>query len=117
MGTKINMETKKWQIVVRLYLSEMCSFCMRRRHDKSNTDFLHLVRMYVANKQVQVIVSTATMTVLDLIANMGGTLGLFCGFSVLSAVEAAYWGVKAILRYADRCLKRRRKTKNNNAII
>ncbi len=37
---------------------------------------------------------TATMTMVDLISNMGGTLGLFCGFSILSVVEVLYWAVK-----------------------
>ena len=48
------------------------------------------------NKVAMRVVTTATMTTLDLIANMGGTLGLCCGFSVLSGVEILYWAAKAL---------------------
>ena len=34
---------------------------------------------------------TTRMTLLDFIANMGGYLGLFAGFSFLSLVEMVYW--------------------------
>ncbi len=36
------------------------------------------------------------MTFVDLVANTGGTLGLFCEFSVLSVVEIIYWIAKAV---------------------
>jgi len=39
---------------------------------------------------------TATVTLVDMISNIGGTLGLFCGFSLLSGVEAIYWTLKGI---------------------
>jgi len=31
-----------------------------------------------------------------MISSIGGTLGLFCGFSLLSGIEAIYWGLKGI---------------------
>jgi len=31
-----------------------------------------------------------------MISNIGGTLGLFCGFSLLSGVEAIYWAAATI---------------------
>ena len=37
------------------------------------------------------IVETATVTAVDMISNIGGTLGLFTGFSLLSGVEILYW--------------------------
>ena len=43
------------------------------------------------------VTKTAAATPLDMMGNVGGTLGLFCGISILSVVEAAYWTVKTVL--------------------
>ena len=40
---------------------------------------------------------TATVTMIDMISNIGGTLGLFLGFSFLSGVEVIYWIVKSVM--------------------
>ena len=40
---------------------------------------------------------TATVSVIDMISNIGGTLGLFCGFSLISAVEVAYWMGRVVI--------------------
>ena len=40
---------------------------------------------------------TAAATAVDVISNIGGTLGLFCGISILSVVEMGYWVVRAAL--------------------
>ncbi len=42
------------------------------------------------------------MTLVDLVANTGGTLGLFCGFSVLSLAEVVYWTIKSLVGKAKR---------------
>ena len=39
---------------------------------------------------------TAAATPLDMLGNVGGTLGLFCGISILSVVEAIFWILKTI---------------------
>lgn len=36
-------------------------------------------------------VITSTMTTIDMVSNIGGTLGLFSGFSILSGIEIIYW--------------------------
>ena len=53
-----------------------------------------LVRVYVEKKSTLKIVLTATVTVIDMISNIGGTLGLFCGTSLLSAAEIIYWAAR-----------------------
>ena len=50
--------------------------------------------MYVSQRTTLSIVVTATVTAIDVLSNIGGTLGLFCGFSLLSAVEIIYWMAK-----------------------
>lgn len=37
---------------------------------------------------------TATVTIMNALSSIGGTLGLFLGFSILSAAEIVYWGWK-----------------------
>ena len=40
----------------------------------------------------------ARMTVLDYAAQIGGLLGLFIGFSVISAIEIIYWLTLRLMR-------------------
>ncbi len=61
--------------------------------------------MQVSKRTTLHVVNTATMTIIDLISNVGGTLGLFLGFSVLSIVEIVYWSGRSI------CKRRRRRNK------
>ncbi len=56
------------------------------------------IKVYVDRHTTLEVVATATVTVIDMIANIGGTLGLFSGFSILSAVELLYWAGRAISR-------------------
>ncbi len=61
------------------------------RHSTANFDNVGLISVYINKKSTLSIVLTATVTVIDMISNIGGTLGLFCGFSILSAAEIIYW--------------------------
>ena len=51
----------------------------------------YVVRLAVTRRGTQRILKTATITAIDMISNIGGTLGLFSGFSVLSGLEIIYW--------------------------
>ncbi len=71
-----------------------CSF--KQNHKSLDRDYPQLAQVgsvfvYVNKKTTLQIVQTATVTILDMISNIGGTLGLFCGVSILSVVEALYW--------------------------
>ncbi len=57
-----------------------------------------LARVYVKSQTTLKIVKTATVTVVDMISNVGGTLGLFCGVSILSMAEVVYWAAKLVLK-------------------
>ncbi len=61
-----------------------------------------LAKVYLDRPKTTVIVQTATVTLVDMISNIGGTLGLFCGFSILSAVEVVYWAGKSLLATDDK---------------
>lgn len=41
---------------------------------------------------------TAAVTFAGTVSNVGGTLALFCGFSVLSLLEMLYWMVNLVRR-------------------
>lgn len=60
--------------------------------------------LYINQKTTMEIVMTATVSTIDVISNIGGTLGLFLGFSLLSGVELIYW--------ACSCLGLKRSKKN-----
>lgn len=66
-----------------------------------------MLRLYIHRKTTMKIVMTATVTIIDMISNIGGTLGLFSGLSILSGVELLYW--------ACQCAGRRRKKKKTVA--
>ncbi|XP_076309942.1 degenerin-like protein unc-105 [Tachypleus tridentatus] len=52
-----------------------------------NTETLVGVHVYLKSLTVEVIVETPTYTVTSLLSNIGGTLGLFMGLSVITVVE------------------------------
>ena len=56
------------------------------------------MNVYISKKLALRIVKTATMTLVDMVCNVGGAVGLFCGFSILSGVEALFWGGRALVR-------------------
>jgi hypothetical protein len=58
-----------------------------------------------------VVTRTASLTTTDMISNVGGALGLFCGFSILSGIEAFYW----LCRRGGRTKSSRRKVANSVA--
>lgn len=49
-----------------------------------------------------VIRKTAAATPFDLLASAGGTLGLFCGISIMSAIEVVFWAWKGLTQLLAR---------------
>ncbi len=49
-----------------------------------------MIHVYISKRTTLEMVATATATVIDMISNIGGTLGLFLGFSILSGFEMFY---------------------------
>ncbi len=56
------------------------------------------MKVYIDKKSTMKIVQTATVTLTDMISNIGGIIGLFCGVSFLSLAEMVYWLGKILLR-------------------
>ncbi len=56
------------------------------------------MKVYIDKKSTLKIVLTATVTIIDMISNIGGTLGLFCGVSILSMAEIIYWAGRFITK-------------------
>ncbi len=50
-----------------------------------------MVRVAIVNRLVHRILKAATISLVDMISNVGGILGLFTGLSVISLIELAYW--------------------------
>ena len=63
-----------------------------------------LVQVYISKRTTLQIVMTATVSAIDMISNIGGTLGLFGGVSILSVVELAYWIGRLLARKASLAL-------------
>ncbi len=57
-----------------------------------------LVKVFIDTKSTLKIVMTATVTVVDMISNIGGIMGLFCGISFLSLAEFLYWIGKLVAK-------------------
>ena len=60
-----------------------------------NTE-LRFVRIYFDATTFDVIEKDRAAKFVDIISAIGGTLGLFTGFSIISAVEIIYFGIKII---------------------
>ncbi len=61
-------------------------------------DNVGLVKVFVDKKSTLRIIQTATVTIIDMISNIGGTLALFSGFSILSGAEMLYWMFKMVTK-------------------
>ena len=55
-----------------------------------------IIKVSWGHPSVMRITKMATATAVDMTSNIGGTLGLFCGFSLLSLVEIIYWVGRAV---------------------
>lgn len=50
--------------------------------------------LHLPEKAVFSVVLSRTVSTVDMVSNIGGTFGLFCGTSILSVVEVLYWVAK-----------------------
>ena len=55
------------------------------------------VRIYFGASTFDIITKDRAAKFVDMISAIGGTLGLFTGFSIMSAFEIVYFGIKIIL--------------------
>ena len=55
------------------------------------------VRIYFGASTFDIITKDRAAKFVDMISAIGGTLGLFTGFSIMSAFELVYFGIKIII--------------------
>ena len=65
-----------------------------------------MVRIYFGATTFDKITKDRAAKFVDMLSAIGGTMGLLTGFSIISAVEILYFGVKIILQ----CIKKRKRT-------
>jgi len=58
---------------------------------RQNVAIVHFHIASSANDQINKIVKTPRVTTADILSNIGGAMGLFTGFSILSFFEIIYW--------------------------
>ena len=54
------------------------------------------VRIYLDATTFDIVTKDRAAKFVDIISALGGTLGLFTGFSIISAFEIVYFGIKII---------------------
>ena len=59
---------------------------------------LKFVRIYFDTTTFDIITKDRAAKFVDMLSAIGGTMGLLTGFSIISAVEIVYHGVKIILK-------------------
>ena len=57
----------------------------------------NLIEIFTETSTALHIIITSSTSLVDMVSNIGGTLGLFAGFSILSGVEILFWGTKFIV--------------------
>ena len=55
------------------------------------------VRIYFDATTFDIVTKDRAAKFVDIISALGGTLGLFTGFSIISAFEIVYFGIKIII--------------------
>ena len=63
---------------------------------------LRYVRIYFDATTFDIVTKDRAAKFVDMISAIGGTLGLFTGFSIMSAFELVYFGIKIILEAIKR---------------
>ena len=74
---------------------------------------LRYVRIYFGGSTFEVITKDRAAKFVDMISAIGGTLGLFTGFSIMSAVEIVYFGIKILLEAIKAKLSKRKLAAGN----
>ena len=71
------------------------------------------MRIYFDGSTFDVITKDRAAKFVDIISAIGGTLGLFTGFSIMSAVEIVYFGIKILLEAIKAKLSKRKLAAGN----
>ena len=58
---------------------------------------LRYVQIYFDATTFDIVTKDRAAKFVDMISGIGGTLGLFTGFSIMSAFEIVYFGIKIII--------------------
>ena len=74
---------------------------------------LRYVRIYFDGSTFDIITKDRAAKFVDMISAIGGTLGLFTGFSIMSAVEIVYFGIKILLEAIKAKLSKRKLAAGN----
>ena len=67
------------------------------------------MRLYFGAETFSQVTKDKFVKFVDEISAIGGTMGLFTGFSIMSAVEIAYFGVKIIVQMVKKILTKKSK--------
>ena len=67
------------------------------------------MRIYFGAETFNQVTKDRAVKFVDEISAIGGTLGLFTGFSIISAIEIGYFGVKIILQIVKKILTKKTK--------
>ena len=70
---------------------------------------LKYVRIYFGAETFNQVTKDRAVKFVDEISAIGGTLGLFTGFSIISAIEIGYFGVKIILQIVKKIITKKTK--------
>ena len=70
---------------------------------------LKYVRIYFGAETFNRVIKDRAIKFVDEISALGGTLGLFTGFSIMSVVEIVYFGTRIILQIGKKILTNRTK--------
>ena len=64
------------------------------------------MRLYFGAETFSQVTKDKFVKFVDEISAIGGTMGLFTGFSIMSAVEIVYFGIKIIVSMVKKILKK-----------
>ena len=67
------------------------------------------MRIYFGAETFNQVTKDRAVKFVDEISAIGGTLGLFTGFSIISAIEIGYFGVKIILQIVKKIITKKTK--------
>ena len=99
IGYRNNYTIGNWKDFKSVNYKEFCKTILRKD--------IALVHVQIDGQTFVKLKQSLRVTIADKFGSIGGTLGLFCGFSILAAFEVVFWILKAlnILLCEKKCTK------------
>ena len=97
------------QINPKLFIELFLEYSLRQK--------LRYIKIHFTSNIFDIVTKERAATFVDMISEIGGTMGLLTGFSIITAVEIVYFATKIIVEIFSVSLTKKTKVTNDSKLI